>query len=200
MALFFPEPLKFPDVLATIPSSSQSPTPSSSALLVDPGLLTWPPALNKKKLCKKGSACLGSFYCKPHALCCICGMCLKHCVEILGGCTFHQAKSNNCEPTDEEEQPKPEYPWTDYELPVDNKGFGYEELRQALQVLLAEQGLEVPLIPPPGLSSIHKLLKSVPGPTPSKSLALVPSQLSDNPTPVSQHMHSIPPASLSKPS
>lgn len=127
-------------------------------------------------------------------------MCLKHCVEIPGGCIFHQAKSNDCEPADENEQPEPEYAWADYEPPVDNEGFGYEELRQALQVSLTEQGLEVPSVPPPGLPSIHELLESVPGPTPSESLALVPSQPSDNPPPVCQQMHSIPSTSLRKPS
>ncbi|KAG1892916.1 uncharacterized protein F5891DRAFT_1197021 [Suillus fuscotomentosus] len=167
---FFPELLRYPDILATIPSSSKSPTipiappnmlPSSFSGLpmqfppwMQPAPLSFVPPSNGKRLRRKGSPCEGPFCHKPRALRCTRHMCLKHC-EGEGGCVIHAKGSKDVDWMDHDydfefAQADP----LDYIL--DNEGDGLEELQQALQTSMATQP-GAPLYVP----SIHELMGPV---------------------------------------
>ncbi|KAG1840384.1 hypothetical protein DFJ58DRAFT_845387 [Suillus subalutaceus] len=138
---FFPELLQLPDVLAIIPSSSQSPTPLPYPSTSPSSTLLLPVAPELVDT----TTCFDSHLWTTRK-------------EVMQERSTNHESERECGRADYGPPSEPlenpilsEGSALETELLADNQGFGYEDLQQALKASLAAQGLEVPSTPPPSL-------------------------------------------------
>ncbi|KAG1846157.1 hypothetical protein C8R48DRAFT_779649 [Suillus tomentosus] len=156
---WFPELLRFPDIMARLPATSPrlsgvSPhsavPPCTQASSLGPGFSVLPVSQGKRTR-KRGPDGTRDNCRRPSTLQCPDLKCATHCIED-GGCLIHQAPtlyqdSCRCEELDLPSQ-------------IDAEGFGYYQLHKALSASL--EGLEAPTPLPACVPSIHDILTAPP--------------------------------------
>ncbi|KAG1786127.1 uncharacterized protein HD556DRAFT_1449982 [Suillus plorans] len=156
---WFPELLRFPDIMSWLPATSPhlsgvSPPsavpPSMQASSLGPGFSVLPVSQGKRTH-KCGPDCTRDDCRCPSALRCPDLKCATHCVED-GGCLVHQAPTLDQDSCRREELDLPSQ--------IDAEGFGYYELHKALSASL--EGLEAPTPLPARVPSIHDILTAPP--------------------------------------
>ncbi|KAG1866138.1 hypothetical protein F4604DRAFT_1928150 [Suillus subluteus] len=156
---WFPELLRFPDIMSRLPATSPrlsgvsppSAVPASmQASSLGPGFSVLPVSQGKRTR-KRGPDCTRDDCQCPSTLRCPDFKCAMHCIED-GGCLIHQAPTLDQDSCRREELDLPSQ--------IDAEGFGYYKLHKALSASLS--GLEAPTPLLACVPSIHDILTAPP--------------------------------------
>ncbi|KAG2114123.1 hypothetical protein DEU56DRAFT_985166 [Suillus clintonianus] len=156
---WFPELLRFPDIMSRLPATSPRLFGASPSSAVPAGMqvsslgagFSTLPVSQGKRTRKRGPDCARDDCRRPSALRCPDAKCAAHCIED-GGCLIHQAPTSDQDTCRREELDLPSQ--------IDAEGFGYYDLHKALSASL--EGREVPTPLPTHVPSIHDILTAPP--------------------------------------